>query len=312
MDVNAILMNDFRRLRAAALTVFAIVFMPVPAFAQNFSDKADEIFQSPADRATYADLVSMAEASDMIVRVKIRRQTMVEPERAPGLVPGDARLYIEARTQALIAGERAVGESLVYLVDVPLTAKGKAPKLKKREMVLFARRSPNGSTRNATAIHLVGRHGQLDHSLALEQRLRPILTNLAAGNVPPRVMGVSDALSVFGNLVGESETQIFLATQDRSPVSISVLRRPGQPAAWGVSWGEIIDLSSRPPPAQSLQWYRLACALPALLPPSANLARDAAARQLAMRDYAFVIDALGPCEREITEPSRNNKSPSGA
>jgi len=64
---------------------------------------------------------------------------------------------------------------------------------------------------------------------------------------------VSDALAVPGTLTGESETQIFLATENRSPVSITVLRRPGQRVQWGVSWGEIIDAAARPPSPESLR-----------------------------------------------------------
>lgn len=309
MGINGILMNKVRRLSQLLVATCTLAAMPgavcarLPSdpSAQSSRNLSQDPTQTPAEAATYADLVALAEASDMIVRVQIRRQTTLKPERAPGLLPGFARLYIEARTLSLIAGQRALGESLVYLSDVPLTAKGKPPKLKRREMVLFARRSQGGGTKKATAIQLAGRFGQLDYSFALEERLRPILSDLADGNVPPRITGVSDALAVPGTLVGESETQIFLGTDTGAPVSVSVLRRPGQRPAWGVSWGEIIDSSSRPPESQSLEWYRLACSLPDSLPGSANLARDPAARQLAARDYSFVIEALGPCGRSITE-----------
>jgi hypothetical protein len=80
-----------------------------------------------------------------------------------------------------------------------------------------------------------------------------------------------------------------------------VLRRPGQRVQWGVSWGEIIDSAARPPAPETLRWYRLACALPAQLPSGANLAREATERRLAAGDYAFVRQALGPCERRITQ-----------
>ncbi|KWV92271.1 hypothetical protein [Erythrobacter sp. YT30] len=294
-------MNNFRALAKTGLGVLALALLPQPAFAQSSQTAGSENFRNPAEQATYADLATLAEASEMIVRAEIRRQTTVAPERSPGLAPGFVRLYIEARTQALIAGQRALGESLVYLVDVPLTEKGKVPKLKKQVVILFARKSPSGSTRKATAVQLVGQYGQLNYTPELEARLRPILSDFAARNVPPRITGISDALAVPGNLTGESETQIFLATADGSPVSMSILRRPGQQPAWGVSWGEIIDSSARPPEPLSLGWYRLACALPSSLPSSANLARDANARRLAASDYAFVMEQLGPCERRITD-----------
>ena len=229
---------------------------------------------------TYADLATLSDAAELVVRAKIRRQTTVKPERAPGLAPGMARLYIEADTLGLIAGRSGIGAALTYLVDVPLDSRGKVPKLKKREFLLFARPVP-------------GRAGEV--------RLRPILTELYAPEVPPRITGVSDALAVPGTLTGESETQIFLATENRSPVSITVLRRPGQRARWGVSWGEIIDSAARPPAPETLRWYRLACSLPAQLPSNANLAREPEERRLAAADYAFVREALGPCTREITQ-----------
>ena len=235
-----------------------------------------------------------------MLRVQIRRQTTLKPERAPGLKPGFARLYIEADTLALITGTRRVSESVVYLVDVPLTAKGKAPKLKKSEMLLFA--SPSGrGPKGETQLQLTAPTAQLAYSPALETRLRPILTSLVAADQPPVITGIRDALAVQGTLVGESETQIFLETQEGSPVSVTVLRRPGQPPAWGVSWGEIIDSSARAPQPETLRWYRMACALPDRLPSAANLAREPGARRLAATDYGYVINALGPCNRAITQ-----------
>ncbi|MEM6826603.1 MAG: hypothetical protein AAF553_01515 [Pseudomonadota bacterium] len=258
---------------------------------------------SLATRATYVDLVTLAERSELVVRVKIRRQTAVAPERSPGLAPGFVRLYVEAETIALVAGARGVSESVVYLVDVPLTEKGKAPKLKKREMLLLAKASGRGP-KGESQLQLANPSAQLAYSPVLESRLRPILTDLVSREAPPVVTGVADALAVAGTLAGESETQIFLATQEGSPVSITVLRRPAQPPAWGVSWGEIIDSAARAPEDETLPWYRLACALPETLPSSANLARDPSARRLAASDYAYVMNALGPCARAITKPPK--------
>lgn len=246
---------------------------------------------------TYADLASLADASDLVIRAKIRKQTLLKPERAPGLAAGFARLYIQADTVALIAGRSAVGAGLAYLVDVPLDPKGKVPKLKNREMLLFA----DTVAGRPGEVQLVAPSAQLAFTPELEVRLRPILTELYAPEAPARITGISDALAVPGTLAGESETQIFLSTEDRSPVSITILRRPGQRAQWGVSWGEIIDSAARPPQPETLRWYRLACALPAQLPSNANLARDPAARRLAAGDYAFVLQQLGPCERRITQ-----------
>ena len=129
--------------------------------------------------------------------------------------------------------------------------------------------------------------------------MRPVLAALAAPDSPPVITGVRDALSVAGNLTGESETQVFLETRDGSPVSLTVLRRPGRDPVWGVSWGEIIDQAARPPAPNTIEWYRLACALPARLPSSANLSRVPSERAQAERDYSLVMGSLGPCVRTL-------------
>ncbi|MHA6332520.1 hypothetical protein ACXYL9_02460 [Qipengyuania sp. CAU 1752] len=247
---------------------------------------------------TWTDIADLSDAAKMVVRVKIKKQAELKPERAPGLAPGYTRLYIEAETLALIAGSAPVGESLRYLVDVPLTAKGKAPKLKKSEFVLFARPVPT----RPGEIQLVSPNAQLPWTPMLEQRLRPVLAQLAAPSAPPVVVGIRDALSVAGNLSGESETQIFLATANGAPVALSVVRRPGSPPAWGVSYSEIVDQAVRAPQPQTLNWYRLACFLPRELPGSAHLSQDRADRARADNDYRYVLEQLGTCNRTRMPP----------
>ena len=286
-------MPFFKVMKMSAGVLGAALLVPLGGHAQTPAPAATSASTGP----TYVDLATLSEASELVIRAQIRRQTALKPERAPGLAPGFARLYIEATTVALIAGRASVGSGLAYLVDVPLDAKGKVPKLKKREFVLFA----DGVPGRAGEVQLVAPGAQLDYSPDLEARLRPLLTEIYAANVPPRITGISDALAVAGTLTGESETQIFLATENRSPVSITVLRRPGQRPQWGVSWGEIIDSSARAPAPETLRWYRLACSLPAQLPSNANLAREPEARRLAAGDYAYVIAQLGPCTRRITQ-----------
>lgn len=295
--INKKFTNKIRVMSGLAAFGAACLAMSSPAASQNGNLPANDASQ----RATYADLVSLAERSSVVLRAKIRRQKRVPAERAPGLEAGFARLYIEAETLALLSGRSAIGESLVYLVDVPLNSKGKPPKLKKTEVLLFANQAGR-SAKGAAQLQLTGKHAQLRYSPAFEARLRPVLADLAQADVPPVVEGIRDALAVQGTLTGESETQIFLRTADGSPVSVTVLRRPRQPAVWGVSWGEIIDSAARAPEPQSLRWYRLACSLPEQLPSSANLARDPVARRLAASDYSFVRQSLGPCTREITLP----------
>ena len=257
----------------------------VPAAAQT----------APTPSLTYADLVDLGENAQVVVRARVKDQVALKPERAPGVAPGHVRLYIEAETLSLIAGNVPLGEKLRYLVDVPLTSKGKAPKLKKSEVLLFARPVAG----RPGELQLVGNGAQQLYTPTLESRLRPVLTQLVSADAPPQVIRVADALAVEGTLVGESETQLFLDTENDGPVSITVVRRPNQPVRWGVSWSEIVDQSARPPRADTLEWYRLACSLPATLPSEANLTRDMRARELAARDYAYVVEQLGPCDRTL-------------
>ncbi|MGN6499927.1 MAG: hypothetical protein ACTHKM_07245 [Tsuneonella sp.] len=246
---------------------------------------------------TYADLVDLADGAGVVAHVVVKRQTTLPPERAADVAPGFARLYVEAATVALLGGRSGLGGSVAYLVDVPLDARGKVPRIKKQDFVLFARAVPG----RPGELQLLGRHAQLPWSPALEARLRPVLTALAAPDAPPRVTGVRDALSVPGNLVGESETQIFLSVANGEPVSLNVVRRPDMAPTWGVSWSEIVDQAARPPARDTLEWYRLACFLPPALPAQANLAREPDARAQAAADYRLVLQGLGACPRNLAE-----------
>jgi hypothetical protein len=276
----------FQRARALAAAL-VLAALAIPAAAQN---RAAAV---PPPAATYADLAGLTEAATFVALVEVRDQAQVEPERAPGLAPGHARLYLQARTQALLAGRSPLGESLVCLADVPLDAKGKAPKLKKRHFLVYADPVPG----RAGALQLVDPSAQLAATPENEQLARTVIAALAAPDAPPAVTGIREAMSVPGNLAGESETQLFLDTETGQPVSLSVIRRPGMDPTWGVSWSEIVDQSARPPEPQTVAWYRLACFLPARLPDAAILQRDAASRRQVEIDYRFIVEQLGTCSR---------------
>lgn len=282
--------RTIRRVAAMALAA-ALGLQCLPATAQDAAPPA-----SPAP--TYADLADLSDAAQLVVRARVTKQAELEPERAAGVAPGHVRLYLEAETLALIAGNVPVGAALRYLVDVPRDARGRAPKLRKSEVLLFARAVPG----QPGAIQLVAPDSQLPWSAELEARLRPILAALVAADAPPRVAGIRDALSIAGNLTGESETQVFLRTDDGAPLALSVVRRPGAAPAWGVSYSEIVDQAVRRPEPQSLGWYRLACFLPSQLPGAANLSTGSADRARADADYRFVLEQLGPCQRTRTPP----------
>ncbi len=242
---------------------------------------------------SYADLADLADAAPLVIRVSPRKIARLEPERARGLKIGMARLYIEAKTEALVAGRATLGEKLRYLVDVPLDAKGKVPKLKKQSVVLFARMVAG----RADELQLISPDAQLLWDPSLDVRLRGILAELLASGAAPRIIGVHEAIHVSGNLAGEGETQLFLATANGEPAAITVSRSPGQLPRWTVSFSEVLDQAGGQPPRDSLAWYRLACFLGPQLSRNATVSGSAADRSLAAADYRFVIGQLGPCPR---------------
>ncbi len=243
--------------------------------------------------ATFVDFADLSQRASVVAVVEVSDQALVKPDRAPGLAPGQARLYVTASTVALLAARSPLGESLNYLVDMPLDAKGKPPKLKKQRFLLFA----NPVAGRPGSLQLVDPAAHVPATPESESLARKVVAAFAAPDLPPEIAGVRDVMSVAGNLVGESETQLFLDTETGDPVSLTVVRRPGMAPQWGVSWSEIVDQAAHPPEPQSVEWYRLACSLPPQLPAGAYLQDDREARVRAEADYRFILDQLGPCAR---------------
>jgi hypothetical protein len=241
----------------------------------------------------YADLVDLAEAAPQIVRAKVRKQAEVDPARASGVRPGWARLYIEAVTENLLTGPAAVGGTLYYLADVPRDSRGKVPKLVKQSVFLFAR----GVAGRPGELQLVAPDAQIIWDATTDARLRAVLSELFAQGAPGRITAVAEAIHVPGTLAGEGETQIFLSTPDGAPATITVLRHPGIPAHWSVSFSEVVDSTGLPPPRNTLAWYRLACSLPPALPTAVNVSSTFEDKVRAEADYQLVMDGLGACGR---------------
>jgi hypothetical protein len=271
----------------AFISAVAFAFQAVPGHAQ-------ESGSGPAE-ATYADVADLADSAGLVVHAQVRKMARVPDERAPGLKPGTGRFYIEARTRALLTGKAPLGESVAYLVDLPLDARGKAPKLKKADVLLFARSVPG----RPGEIQLVSPNAQLLWSEQVEARVRGVLQALVAPGAPARVTGVRELLYVPGTLSGQGETQIFLTTKDGSAASITVRHEPGAPPAWGVSFSELVAEVGNPPQQDTLEWYRLACFLPDVPPQGVNVSEGHAERRQAEADYRMVIGELGVCRRTL-------------
>lgn len=272
----------------AAIFFGAVMAAPAsPIFAQE-----SRISAGLAAAPSYADLADLSESATVVARAQVRKVSRLKPEQTPGVRAGWARVYVEARTTALLVGG-GLGESIAYLADVKLDAKGALPKLKKAQVLLFA----NPVAGRPGELRLVAPDAQLISNPALEQRVRSLLTERVAPGAAPRVTGVREAIHVPGNLAGEGETQVFMETLRGDPVSLTVIRRPGAAPVWGVSLSEIVDQAARPPARDTLTWYRLACFLPPELPREAVVSGTAGDRQMAVEDYRLVIGQLGPCTR---------------
>lgn len=226
----------------------------------------------------------------MVLRAKITSATRLKLPPNPN---GAVRFYVEANVVSLIRGPQAVPPRLVWLVDMLPDSRGKIPKLVKADILLAA--LPVAG--RPSEIRLAARDAMPLWSPALESRVRSIVTSVVAPDSPPAVTGIASAFHTAGTVTGEGETQIFLSTVTKAPISITVLTRPGQARRWAFALGEIVDESAAPPAPETLAWYRLACFLPRALPDDAvsELAADDA--QAARGDYRFVIDALGACPR---------------
>ena len=268
-----------------------------PAFAQGDQMVTQSPIVRPGQSAalSYADIVDLADHAPLVANVRIRNIIKVRPEQAGTVPQGHQRVYIEAEVTGLIRGDGGISPTVTYLYDVPLDRRGKLPKLKKAQVILFARAGSRPGE-----IQLVAPDAQIPAAPAEVERVKHILSALVAPDAPPTILGLGDAFHVAGTIAGEGETQIFLRTETGDPVSLSILRRPGQAPRWAVALGEIVDEAARPPEQGSLLWYRLACGLPPALPPQAVRTLAVPDAEAARADYKLVIDALGPCGRSRT------------
>ena len=267
------------------------------AFALLIADHANAQQETAKPRYSYADIADMALAAPIAAGAQIRRAKRVKGDAAVGLKPGQARFLVEADVQTLIRGAQGLPARVRYLVDLPLDAANRPPKLRKWRVLLLASTVPG----KPGELRLVSPYGQLGWTAEQEARLRAILTEAVKPDAPPPVTGVGNAFHVPGSLPGESETQIFLATADRRPISLAVLRRPGEAPRWAVALGEMVDDSAAPPAPDTLLWYRLACFLPPALPDSSVDEMAAPESEAARADYRLIVEALGPCERTIKQ-----------
>lgn len=251
--------------------------------------------QAPATPGpTYADLADLALAAPVAAQVRIAEATTVKAERAPGLKPGMTRFYVEAGLVSLIRSPQTLPARLGYIVDLPRDPRGKAPKLRKgSEFLLLAAPVPG----KPGELRLAAPDAQIAFTPERAATLRSIIREASSASPPPRIAGIGRAFHVPGAIRGESETQFFLQTAAGAPVSLTVLRRPGETPLWAVALSEIVDEAAAPPAPGTLLWYRLACGLPSALPRQSLAEAGSEGAAAIEADYRLVLDQLGPCVR---------------
>lgn len=247
---------------------------------------------STAVLPTYGTVARQVLAAPLVIDARVRSAVLIKGAEAANVAPGRARFYIEADVLALIRGTDSVPLRLGYVADVALDTRGKAPRLKKQRVLLLARPVPS----RADQIQLVDLDGQRLWAAELDALVRRVTRETLAANAPPAISGIGNAFHVPGSLPGEGETQIFLQTANNAPVSLQILRRPGEQPRWSVSLGDIVDENGGPVQPDTLLWYRLACGLPRDLPAGNIESDDPANAAIAQEDYRFVLRSLGPCE----------------
>ena len=271
------------------------LYLALAAAAAASLTQAVESQSLPAAPAlTYADLADLALAAPVAAHVRVRRADALSQREAPTVPAGHRRFLIEADLAALIRGTGGLPGRVSYLVDLPNDSRGRAARIRRGTEYLLLATPVAG---RPAELRLVARDAQLPFSAEAAARLRSILREANSANAPPRITGIGRAFHVPGSLPGESETQIFLQTADNRPISLNVLRRPGEQPRWSVALGEMVDEAAETPRPDSLLWYRLACTLPPALPGS-SLSEASADEARAIRaDYRLVSEGLGRCAR---------------
>lgn len=243
----------------------------------------------------YADLASRAERASIIADARIRSATKMDKPFVDADGKSVQRVYVEAEIDALIRGNQASAKRVAYVADVPLDSRGKFPKLKKQRVIIFAKPVAG----KPGVLQLIAPNAQLMWDAASEATVRRVTAELLNTNAPPAITRIESAFHAAGTLEGEGDTQIFLGTSTGDPASLAIVTRPNIEPRWSVAFGEVVGESAQMPQKDTLAWYRLACGLPDTIPISAFEGNHEDRSREIMRDYAFVRQQLGPCNRAL-------------
>ena len=239
----------------------------------------------------YADVAGLTLMAPLVISGSIRSASKITGADAAGVPAGVQRYYVTLDVQSLLRGDSAVPAQIGYVLDIPLIAGQRPPKLRKQRVILFARPVAN----RPELVQLVDTDAQRNWSAELEQLTRQIVADVLKPSAPPAITGVGNAFYVPGTLPGEGQSQIFLTTDAGQPVSLIVEHQPGAAPRWSVSFSDLVDQAAPPPPRDSFAWFRLACGLPGSLPDTSIAADDSTAAAILRNDYARIVRDLGPC-----------------
>lgn len=252
--------------------------------------------QAPLAIEGFADVADLTLAAPVVLRATILKAEKLNRKEAPDVAAGRVRMLIDAQVQSVLTARDAVPARIRYLWEGPLDARGKAPKLKGADVLLFLKRVAGREGQ----YQLSSANGQLRWTERAEAGIRRVLTDVRSPELRDlRITGIGNAFHVRGSIPGEAESQIFLTTASGRPVSLVVLSRPGQAKSFSVALSDVIDDAAARVPRDTLMWYRLACGLPAAIPASAVTDLGESDRQAVAADYRFVRDALGACGRTL-------------
>lgn len=243
---------------------------------------------------TYADLADLALPAPVAAHVRVTRAVRLKGDNAANVAAGMTRFYVEADIVSLIKGPSGLPAKVSYLVDLPRDAAGKPARMVKKSEYLLTAETVAG---RPGELRLAAPDAQIPWTIAAGDRVRQLLNEAQRSDAPPRITGIGRAFHVAGTLPGESETQIFLQTAEQRPVSLSILRRPGEQPHWSVALSEIVDDGAAAPRKDTLLWYRLACTLPQTLPRQTFAGAEADEVSAIQADYRLVLHQLGPCAR---------------
>jgi hypothetical protein len=278
-----------------SIAAIAIMTVAAPIVSQPIAKPAVSApsFAVPAANISYADVADLVTISPLILDAQVRKVTKVPAEQAVGVPANMQRMLIDADVLALLRGDGGFAGTARFLLDVPKDAKGKIPKLKKMRYFLLGSKVDG----KPGTIRLARPDALIEFSLANDALVRAVTKEAVVIDAPQPIVAITSAFHSPGTVIGDGETQIFVEAKKNQIYSLSVFSRPGEPKRWVVSTGEVIDESATAPAKNTLLWYRLACGLPRTL--DAKLVETSEADNVAkaQADYAFVISALGGCDR---------------